>query len=133
MTFTRNVAKRENSITIGRACISNKEKEPKERIPQRVCCHLRKPIRLSLTSLQRILTKNTLLFSALFFGLSETPIQWLAVHNVKNTISTVANSFQNLIVVSDGGGGVYFYRLEVYPNAVGAGSFVETKKLLLIK
>jgi hypothetical protein len=29
--------------------------------------------------------------------------------------------------------GIYFYRLQVYPNVVGAGSFTETKKLVLLK
>jgi hypothetical protein len=29
--------------------------------------------------------------------------------------------------------GVYFYRLQVYPDAVGAGSYTETKKLILLK
>jgi hypothetical protein len=29
--------------------------------------------------------------------------------------------------------GVYFYRLQVYPDAVGTGSYSETKKLVLIR
>jgi hypothetical protein len=29
--------------------------------------------------------------------------------------------------------GIYFYRLQVYSDAVGAGSFTETKKLILLK
>ena len=29
--------------------------------------------------------------------------------------------------------GVYFYRLQVYPDAVGAGDFVKTKKMILLK
>ncbi|MEN8193686.1 MAG: FG-GAP-like repeat-containing protein [Bacteroidota bacterium] len=29
--------------------------------------------------------------------------------------------------------GVYFYRIQVYPDAVGAGEFVETKKMILLK
>jgi len=29
--------------------------------------------------------------------------------------------------------GMYFYRLQVHPDAVGAGGFVKTKKLLLLR
>jgi len=29
--------------------------------------------------------------------------------------------------------GVYFYRLQVYPDKIGAGNFVETKKMILLK
>jgi len=29
--------------------------------------------------------------------------------------------------------GVYFYRMQVYPDAVGAGSFIETRKLVLLR
>jgi len=29
--------------------------------------------------------------------------------------------------------GVYFYRIQVYPANSGAGNFIETKKMLLLK